>query len=133
MASLPPKTSVKRKKYSFGFSSDNPFVASASSGGDHLKRRPVVRRKSKHKTLDNNEISAIAEKDSRNQMRYSNNRAKKKFREDIKFFITKCSFDFCFHTEKTNRSSSVSLDTTLMALTDNSTSASQIHSCSTLL
>ena len=75
MASLPPKTSVKRKKYSFGFSSDNPFVASASSGGDHLKRRPVVRRKSKHKTLDNNEISAIAEKDSRNQMRTSNNRA----------------------------------------------------------
>ena len=79
MASLPPKTSVKRKKYSFGFSSDNPFVASASSGTDHLKRRPVVRRKSKHKTLDNNEISAIAEKDSRNQMRTSNNRAKKNF------------------------------------------------------
>ena len=70
MASLPPKTSVKRKKYSFGFSSDNHFVASASSGTEHLKRRPVVRRKSKHKTLDNNEISAIAaQKDSGNQMR----------------------------------------------------------------
>ena len=68
MASLPPKTSVKRKKYSFGFSSDNPFVASASTG-EHLKRRPVVRRKSKHKTLDNTEISAIAAEKDSNQMR----------------------------------------------------------------